>query len=175
MRTAFVFAAFALLVGCSAEVEPATEELRQTCGGIAAFACPDGYECVYSRRCEGADCTGTCRRSRAPRCDYSDPSKHYVGTSTEECSLIRFICAEGQSYFSDACGCGCQDACTSIALCVDGYVWDDATCTCQPAPGEACGPVTCAAGEVCCNASCGICTPPGYFCTQQFCDGTEPL
>jgi hypothetical protein len=35
--------------------------------------------------------------------------------------------------------------------------------------GAACGPKTCAAGTVCCNASCGICTPPGGACTQQVC------
>jgi hypothetical protein len=36
--------------------------------------------------------------------------------------------------------------------------------------GEPCGPVKCAADEVCCNASCGICTLPGNVCTQQFCE-----
>lgn len=32
-----------------------------------------------------------------------------------------------------------------------------------------CGPNTCTDGLVCCNASCGICTKPGMFCTQQAC------
>jgi hypothetical protein len=35
---------------------------------------------------------------------------------------------------------------------------------------EPCGPNTCATGEVCCNESCGICTAPGGFCTEQFCE-----
>lgn len=35
---------------------------------------------------------------------------------------------------------------------------------------EACGKAFCADGFVCCNASCGICTPPGGACTQQVCD-----
>jgi hypothetical protein len=39
-----------------------------------------------------------------------------------------------------------------------------------PSPGVACGPKTCAAGQVCCNASCGICTPPDGVCTQQLCN-----
>ena len=30
--------------------------------------------------------------------------------------------------------------------------------------GPACGPVQCGAGMVCCNALCGICTPPGGGC-----------
>jgi hypothetical protein len=37
--------------------------------------------------------------------------------------------------------------------------------------GPPCGARTCAAGQVCCNASCGICTPPDGVCTQQLCDG----
>lgn len=39
-----------------------------------------------------------------------------------------------------------------------------------------CGPTTCAAGEVCCNESCGVCTPPDGFCTDEVCldAGTEP-
>lgn len=66
----------------------------------------------------------------------------------------------------------CPTACTSIAMCVEGYTWDDKTCQCVPTPtGEACGSTTCGAGQVCCNASCGICTEPGGFCTQQICDG----
>ena len=36
--------------------------------------------------------------------------------------------------------------------------------------GVACGPKTCAVGQICCNASCGICTPPDGFCTQQLCN-----
>lgn len=34
---------------------------------------------------------------------------------------------------------------------------------------QACGPVTCTGNTHCCNASCGICVPPGGVCTQQFC------
>jgi hypothetical protein len=39
-----------------------------------------------------------------------------------------------------------------------------------PGGGERCGATVCSAGKVCCNASCGICTPPGGVCTQQACD-----
>jgi hypothetical protein len=41
------------------------------------------------------------------------------------------------------------------------------------APGQACGPVDCPSGQVCCNESCGICTPPGGVCTQQACEGVR--
>jgi hypothetical protein len=37
------------------------------------------------------------------------------------------------------------------------------------APGEPCGRTTCGDGEVCCNASCGICVPPGGACLQMIC------
>jgi hypothetical protein len=36
-------------------------------------------------------------------------------------------------------------------------------------PDRSCGSATCDTGEVCCNASCGICTKPGQGCTKQFC------
>jgi len=39
----------------------------------------------------------------------------------------------------------------------------------KPGP-EACGTTTCREGEVCCNASCGICTPPGLACVQIVCE-----
>ncbi|MBX3215232.1 MAG: hypothetical protein KF850_24570 [Labilithrix sp.] len=48
----------------------------------------------------------------------------------------------------------------------------EARCVPMPAPpgGSPCGRGTCEAGMVCCNASCGICTPPDGACTQQACD-----
>jgi hypothetical protein len=36
--------------------------------------------------------------------------------------------------------------------------------------GATCGAKRCAPGEVCCNASCGICTTPGGVCTQELCE-----
>lgn len=68
------------------------------------------------------------------------------------------------------CGGLCQ--CNAIGLCVEGYRWDPspAVCACVPAEPVACGPNTCAAGQVCCNASCGICTPPDGVCIQIACE-----
>lgn len=44
---------------------------------------------------------------------------------------------------------------------------------CKPDPGAvglvACGKNVCSAGQVCCNASCGICTEPGRMCIQMAC------
>jgi hypothetical protein len=63
-----------------------------------------------------------------------------------------------------------QRACTVIALCVEGYHWDSKTCRCARDRGVTCGNKTCASGDVCCNESCGICTPPDGVCTQQICN-----
>ena len=35
--------------------------------------------------------------------------------------------------------------------------------------GEKCGMATCAPGQPCCNASCGLCMQPGALCTQKVC------
>jgi hypothetical protein len=46
----------------------------------------------------------------------------------------------------------------------------DAAATWVPPPSPvSCGPTTCASGETCCNATCGICTRPGETCTRQNC------
>jgi hypothetical protein len=85
--------------------------------------------------------------AKKPKKKCHDPSKSYVSHDPAECALIHFICADGQVPFFDECGCGCQEG-----------------------VAEACGPNTCAVGQVCCNASCGICTEPDGFCTQQACE-----
>jgi len=35
-------------------------------------------------------------------------TKTYIGHSPDECARIRFVCPEGQEYFSDDKGCGCE-------------------------------------------------------------------
>jgi len=42
------------------------------------------------------------------------------------------------------------------------------------ARGPSCGPVTCAVGLDCCNASCGICTAPGVGCVDIACADAGP-
>ena len=80
------------------------------------------------------------------------PTRSYVSHSPTECQAVKFYCEAGVAFF-DSCGCGCDTA----------------------PVGEPCGASTCGADEVCCNASCGICTPPGWFCTQQVCGDAEPI
>lgn len=52
----------------------------------------------------------------------------YVGNSVDECSRIRFVCQEGEEYFSDDAGCGCKDiekkdpvGVEPQTLCYEGY------------------------------------------------------
>lgn len=42
------------------------------------------------------------------------------------------------------------------------------------AGGAVCGPSICGDGLVCCNASCGVCAPPGVACTTIACEDGGP-
>src|SRR5688500_9538844 len=122
--------------GCAVEtideVGGAGAELRTFCGGIAGFACPEGFVCVDDPRddCDpregGADCGGVCRREPRGLC-HRDRDRIYISRDPDECARIRFFCEPGFQPFSDRCGCGCE-----------------------PAPLEPCGTVTCGPGLVCC-------------------------
>jgi len=65
----------------------------------------------------------------------------------------------------------CGTTCVETMLCIQGYVFDQQSCSCVPSQttGEPCGNGTCGANEYCCNASCGICAPLDGVCTQQAC------
>lgn len=125
---------------------------KLTCGGLLGGQCPPGMKCIdypgdgCSPNSGGADCLGMCV-GKPNGCAGSEPGKTYVGTSVEECSIIKFVCPPGEEYFADECGCGCQ---ASVG-------------------GSPCGDSVCGQGLECCNASCGICVEPGGFCTQQAC------
>ena len=41
--------------------------------------------------------------------DPADSSVHYVSEDPGPCMVILFGCEEGQTLFSDQCGCGCID------------------------------------------------------------------
>jgi hypothetical protein len=67
--------------------------------------------------------------------------------------------------------CGGVCHCQAVGVCTNGMHWDDSADVCGCVADEnPCGDVTCAPGLVCCNASCGICTPPGEVCIQIACD-----
>jgi hypothetical protein len=72
---------------------------------------------------------------------------------------------------SGGADCGGMCVCIQNVLCVRGSHFDSspAVCACVPNPGVSCGAVTCPANTYCCNASCGICAPPGVACIQIAC------
>jgi len=82
--------------------------------------------------------------------------------------------------------------CTSSLDCGEGWGCSVETGDCLTPPGcrnqictavcyghceklESCGDGFCPGGQVCCNDSCGICTPPDGFCTMQACEPTPAL
>ena len=156
VRNALGFAvlAFGSMVACAGE-EP--EPVGPFCGGIAGFPCPGSGECVDDPRddCDpdqgGADCGGVC-----------------------ECNVIG-LCVEGMVWDASPNVCACVEEtynpCAAV-LCLEGSrcVVEGDEGVCVPITGEACGDQTCAEGMVCCNASCGICTPPGGVCIQIACE-----
>lgn len=80
-----------------------------------------------------------------------------------------------------------RDKSCPVILCIEGYhlrsqdhpnlpCWVDTCVPDDPSKGhnpnyrEVCGPTICTSGTLCCNASCGICTPTGDNCIQIVCD-----
>jgi hypothetical protein len=127
------------------------------CGGFPGTPCPGGGTCVDDPRdtCDpdqgGADCIGLC-----------------------ECNALG-LCVEGQHWDPSPYVCGCvpdENPC-SVVLCPPDTQCEieDGAAVCNPiGGGESCGAVSCGPGLECCNASCGICTPPGRVCIQIACD-----
>ncbi len=109
--------------------------------------CPPLSQCVDNPTCGGIaarPCPGSGQCVDDPR-DSCDPNK-------------------------GGADCGGLCVCVDKVLCVKGKVWDSTQCTCvAAATGPTCGKTTCPVDQECCNASCGICTPPGGACTQQAC------
>jgi len=140
------------VIGCS----PKNPDLEgPMCGGIAGIACPGSGVCVDDPRDDcspdagGADCSGVCR-----------------------CTSIG-LCVEGQTWDGSPEVCACVPAVNPCAavLCPTQTkcVVRDGDAVCVPLERVECGNTICSPGLVCCNASCGICTPPGGACIQIAC------
>lgn len=161
--SALATAVFALSCGVSgADIGsgPATDttedELRKR-DPCAVVRCMAGTHCVAKGR--NASCVPD-----AAAC-----------TTDADCRLFDNYC--------DGCACqalpvGAPDpVCTGTQVQCFAQPCAGKTATCQAGTcvvsdgtsGTPCGNSTCNNGDVCCNASCGICTPPGYYCTQQAC------
>ncbi|KAK0658088.1 hypothetical protein B0T16DRAFT_402983 [Cercophora newfieldiana] len=89
------------------------------------------------------------------------------------------ICASGTTCCNPSCG-----VCTPPGVMCTQQVCEKPDPVIQPKPkpskpapgkgkGPKCGSNVCDAGDVCCNESCGICTPPGGACIALYCGKTN--
>jgi hypothetical protein len=100
------------------------------------------------------ECLAGCEGCEDPAAD----GMSYIGESTEECSAIDYLCAEGEVGFSNDCGCGCKPV---EAVCEEGdtRMEDCNSCSCQE--GEwACDTEECPLEFDECLASCSDCLSP---------------
>jgi hypothetical protein len=149
-----VLSLFGIVAGCEGGVGPDPD--APFCGGIAGFPCPGEGTCVDdpSDDCDpqqgGADCGGLCVCPHFGKCETGER----WDSSEEVCACVADV-----------------NPCAAV-LCLEGSVCvvQNGAGVCVPFEGEACGDVTCGPGLVCCNASCGICTPPGFACIQIACE-----
>jgi len=112
---------------------------------------------------EAADPVVACPMIACPAGSVRDPV-------TCECTPVTcdpLVCLLWQHWDSNLCKC-VPNSCVQTQLCVAGSHWDSTLCKCVPDP-VSCGGATCASGEYCCNASCGICEPLGSVCPQIAC------
>lgn len=90
--------------------------------------CPPSDVCYNVSLCGS---TITCRRNTAcnPVTEYN---RNYVATSPSSCQVIKYSCPANTSMFSNACGCGCEQAstCPEYANCMPGSLVD---------PSQLCG------------------------------------
>lgn len=154
------------------------------CGGIAGFPCPGSGQCVDdpSDDCDpengGADCGGVCQCIENALCvrgSHFDSSPKVCACVPDEkpnpCAAI--LCPTGSECVVAGGKARCEpvvDPCATVRCAAGTHcVANGSTATCEPDEGSACGKVTCPAGTYCCNASCGMCAPPGFACIQIAC------
>jgi hypothetical protein len=131
---------------------------------VCACASPcDGVRCPVDTHCESLGNSVACV-SDAAQCR-KDSDCRLVDSYCRGCDCL----ALGPNDPEPTCPeppvqCFAQPCAGKVARCEDGR------CVAKRAPaGEKCGPKVCGQGQVCCNSSCGICTPPDGACTQQAC------
>jgi hypothetical protein len=190
---------------CNAIIAPTAEKcdnLDNDCNGMVDDGdglCPTGQVCVQGK------CTGPCSDTEFP----CGPPLQCVNGLCVDPTCIGVTCKTGQICQSGTCvgGCDgvicpanqqcelgvCVDPCAGVtckgAVCVQGVCVQ--SCMCQPCPSgqvctatgacvdTGCDTMTCGAGEVCSNGSCGdACAgakcPGGAGCHNGQCDPPLP-
>lgn len=158
------------------------------CGGIAGLPCPGSGECVDdpSDDCDpqigGADCGGLCTCEVLGVCERgfewnSAPEVCECVPIENPCNLVDCVpgnvCVvkDGEAVCVPDTGGGTNPCAFTLCPINTECVERGGEAICKPTGdgGDRCGDVTCGAGQVCCNASCGICTPPDGACIQIAC------
>jgi hypothetical protein len=159
------------------------------CGGFGGFPCPGAGECVDDPNdgCDptmgGADCGGLCQCNSIGSCiegfawDESPEVCACVAVEENPCNLVDCLpnmTCEVQGGEAVCVPIDVEPNPCAFTLCMVGTecIVQDGEAVCVPfnAGGEQCGDVTCPTGEICCNESCGICTPPDGACIDLFCE-----
>jgi hypothetical protein len=183
-------------VACTAQICESGEgisALAPECGGSAERPCPGEGRCVNDEgeRCDpsdGAECGGTCACAASARCpagarwnaapqvcgceiddsagDDDGEAGSGGGDDEDDPPASGQDAGGGTAGGNSEAGEGGQSG---------GGSGNDAGVSGQGGSGGSggpvvCGDVTCASGQVCCNASCSICAPPGDACITQICE-----
>jgi len=163
-RLALIFSLFCL-AGCA--VQTGTDEGETSADEAAARRLSP---CATVRCAAGTHCVA---KGKTASCVADEPTC----TTDADCRLYDNYC--------DGCACNALSTSSPDPFCSGTIV----NCFAQPCGGKtavckggvcavadstttggtACGSTTCPSGQVCCNSSCGICTPPGGMCIQLAC------
>jgi hypothetical protein len=173
VQRALATALFSVLIGC-----PPPEDVSSDAGGSDGPVVCGPTVCEQGQVCCNESC-GIC----------TEPSgfctEQFCGDPSDDpCAVVRCAAGTHCEVVENECT---TKRCDPTAQCVPDDVYGCELIDCRPGytcvedaagngscvaegTGVACGSNTCAAGEVCCNASCGICTPPDGACIQIACE-----
>ena len=167
LNTLMIFAV-AGVAGCGvteATVHSGEETLQlseaQLRGGCRVV-CP---KCTPNQICPKIACRIECPPGR------STCGENVCGKGEYCCNASCGICApEGGGCIQLYCEPAPPTGCTVIALCVEGYVWDDKSCSCVPAGGTCTTDADCTLMDDYCDGCNCLALGPGQ--TLPACQGT---
>lgn len=104
MRLLLLAVLTGLLVACT-QSNPSIDDVRPNRCDRDNLICPDGSIVMRT----GPSCAFVCPTDETPQahCDYAAADRTYFSRYADMCAQLPTDCAKGETYFSDACGCGC--------------------------------------------------------------------
>jgi hypothetical protein len=123
--------------------------------GAGRCGAPTPTRCMSSQDCRSGEAciNSVCRPSPTGQCQSDRDCVSGFQCVFDPMQVGRCTPINNQACMTD------RD-CANGAACVNGVCGGQAT---------TCGFATCGAGLTCCNASCGLCVPPGMACDQALC------